>query len=161
MEYPAASRFVTAVGGTSLRTSSTARGWAETAWNGAGSGCSAFEPKPTWQHDTGCARRTVADVSAVADPATGVAVFDSFNVGGFLVFGGTSVSSPIVASVYALVGRPAAGSVPASLAYSHTTSLFDVTSGSNGSCGGSYLCTAKVGYDGPTGLGTPNGLGAF
>ena len=161
VEYPAASRFVTAVGGTSLRTSSTARGWAETAWNGAGSGCSAFEPKPTWQHDTGCARRTVADVSAVADPATGVAVFDSFNVGGFLVFGGTSVSSPIIASVYALVGRPAAGSVPASLAYSHTTSLFDVTSGSNGSCGGSYLCTAKAGYDGPTGLGTPNGLGAF
>jgi len=161
VEYPAASRFVTAVGGTHLVTSATTRGWTETAWNGAGSGCSAFEAKPTWQHDTGCARRTVADVSAVADPATGVAVYDTYNVGGWLVFGGTSVSSPIIASVYALAGRPAAGSVPASLAYSHTGSLFDVTSGSNGSCGGSYLCTARAGYDGPTGLGTPNGLGAF
>ncbi|MFC0436806.1 S53 family peptidase [Kutzneria buriramensis] len=161
VEYPAASRFVTAVGGTSLRTASTARGWSETAWSGAGSGCSRFEAKPTWQHDTGCARRTVADVSAVADPATGVAVNDTFNESGFLVFGGTSVSSPIIASVYALAGRPAAGSTPASLAYSHTGSLFDVTSGSNGSCGGTYLCTAKAGYDGPTGLGTPNGLGAF
>jgi subtilase family serine protease len=161
VEYPAASRFVTAVGGTSLRTSSTARGWSETAWSGAGSGCSAFEAKPTWQHDTGCARRTVADVSAVADPATGVAVFDTFGAGGFLVFGGTSVSSPIIASVYALAGRPAAGSTPSSLPYAHPGSLFDVTSGSNGSCGGSYLCTARAGYDGPTGLGTPNGLGAF
>jgi subtilase family serine protease len=161
VEYPAASRFVTAVGGTSLRTSATTRGWTETAWNGAGSGCSQFEAKPTWQHDTGCARRTVADVSAVADPATGVAVYDTYNVGGWLVFGGTSVAAPVIAGVYALAGRPAAGSNPASLAYSHTASLFDVTSGSNGSCGGSYLCTAKAGYDGPTGLGTPNGTGAF
>ncbi|MFI9382553.1 peptidase S8 [Kutzneria sp. NPDC052558] len=161
VEYPAASRFVTAVGGTHLTAGGGARGWTETAWSGAGSGCSAFEAKPTWQHDTGCARRTVADVSAVADPATGVAVYDTYNVGGWLVFGGTSVSSPIIASVYALAGRPAAGSVPASLAYAHPTSLFDVTSGSNGSCGGSYLCTARAGYDGPTGLGTPNGLGAF
>ncbi|MBB5888938.1 S8 family serine peptidase [Kutzneria kofuensis] len=161
VEYPAASRYVTAVGGTSLRTASTARGWSETVWSGAGSGCSRYETKPSWQHDTGCTRRTVADVSAVADPATGVAVYDTYGVGGWLVFGGTSVSSPIVAGVYALAGRPAAGSVPASLAYSHTGSLFDVTSGSNGSCSGSYLCTAKASYDGPTGLGTPNGLGAF
>ena len=54
-------------------------------------------------------------------------------------------------------GPRSGGSYP----YSHTSSLFDVTSGSNGSCGGSYLCTAGVGYDGPTGLGTPNGTGAF
>jgi hypothetical protein len=62
--------------------------------------------------------------------------------------------------VYALAGNTAtvtAGSFP----YSHTGSLFDVTSGSNGSCGGTYLCTAGTGYDGPTGLGTPNGTGAF
>jgi hypothetical protein len=45
--------------------------------------------------------------------------------------------------------------------YAHRGALFDVRSGSNGSCAGSYLCTAKIGYDGPTGLGTPNGLGAF
>src|SRR5204863_4686228 len=88
-------------------------------------------------------------------------VYDTYNVGGWLVFGGTSVAAPVIAGVYALAGRPAAGSYPASLAYSHTGSLFDVTSGSNGSCGGSYLCTAKAGYDGPTGLGTPNGVRAF
>ncbi|MBB5888939.1 S53 family peptidase [Kutzneria kofuensis] len=161
VEYPAASRYVTAVGGTSLRTSSTTRGWTETAWNGAGSGCSAYEAKPSWQHDTSCTRRTVADVSAVADPATGVAVYDTYGESGWLVFGGTSVASPIVAAVYALAGNFSGTSVPASLAYSHTSSLFDVTSGSNGSCGGTYLCTAKTGYDGPTGLGSPNGTGAF
>jgi subtilase family serine protease len=161
VEYPAASRYVTAVGGTSLTASSNSRGWTETAWSGAGSGCSAYEAKPTWQQDTGCGRRTVADVSAVADPNTGVAVYDTYGTSGWLVFGGTSVASPIIASVYALAGKPAAGSVPASLAYSHTSSLFDVASGSNGSCAGSYLCTAKAGYDGPTGLGTPNGTAAF
>ncbi|WP_232240689.1 S53 family peptidase [Kutzneria sp. 744] len=159
VEYPAASRYVTAVGGTHLTAGGGTRGWTETAWSGAGSGCSAYEPKPTWQKDTSCSRRTVADVSAVADPATGVAVYDSYGESGWLVFGGTSVASPIVASVYALSGN--VSGVPASLAYSHTGSLFDVTSGSNGSCGGTYLCTAKTGYDGPTGLGTPNGTGAF
>ncbi len=159
-QFPAASQFVTAVGGTSLTRASNTRGWTETAWSGAGSGCSGFETKPSWQKDTGCSRRTIADVSAVADPNTGVSVFDSFNESGWLVFGGTSVSSPIIASVYGLAGNASSvnfGSFP----YSHTSSLFDVTSGSNGSCGGSYLCTAKAGYDGPTGLGTPNGTGAF
>ena len=77
--YPAASKYVTAVGGTSLTTASNARGWTETAWSGAGSGCSAYDAKPTWQTDTGCARRTIADVSAVADPNTGVAVYDTAN----------------------------------------------------------------------------------
>ena len=108
-------------------------------------------------------RRTVADVSAIADPATGVAVYDSYGSSGganWYVFGGTSVAAPIVAGVYALAGNVSSISY-GSYAYSHTASLFDATSGSNGSCGGSYLCTAKVGYDGPTGLGTPNGLGAF
>jgi len=102
----------------------------------------------------------VADDSAVADAATGVAVYDSYQQGGWLVFGGTSVASPIVAGVYALAGNTAtttAGSYP----YSHTGSLFDVRSGSNGSCGGLYLCTGVAGFDGPTGLGTPNGTGAF
>src|SRR5439155_20866854 len=112
------------------------------------------------QLDGRCGRRAVADVSAVADPATGVAVFD-LNSGGWVVFGGTSVSSPLIAGVYALAenapGTLDAGSEP----YLHPGNLFDVTSGSNGSCGGSYLCTAKPGYDGPTGLGTPNGIAAF
>jgi len=157
VEFPAASRYVTAVGGTSLVADASARGWSETAWSGAGSGCSAYVPKPSWQTDSGCARRTVADVSAVADPNTGVAVYDSFayhGSSGWMVFGGTSVASPVVAAFDALIG-----SAPATRSYPYdNVSLFnDVTSGSNGSCGGSYLCTAKVGYDGPTGVGTPMG----
>ena len=161
VEFPASSPWVTAVGGTSLKTASNARGWTETAWSGAGSGCSAVESKPSFQTDSGCARRTVADVSAVADPNTGVAVYDSFGSGGWTVFGGTSVSSPIVASVYALASPPAAGAFPNSYPYANPSALFDVTSGANGSCGSSYLCTAGAGYDGPTGLGTPNGVAAF
>jgi subtilase family serine protease len=163
VEYPASSAYVTAVGGTSLSRASNARGWSETVWNGAGSGCSAYNAKPTWQTDNGCANRTVADVSADADPNTGVAVYDSTSYQGrkgWLVFGGTSVASPIIASVYALAGNASTvdyGGFP----YSHASSLYDVTSGSNGSCGGSYLCTGTTGYDGPTGLGTPNGTGAF
>src|SRR5437763_5614672 len=157
VSYPAASRFLTAVGGTSLTRNSSSRGWNETAWSGAGSGCSRYDAKPSWQTDSGCSRRTVSDVSAVADPATGVAVLYA---GLWLTVGGTSASSPIIASVYALAGNASsvnAGSYP----YSHTTGLFDVTSGSNGSCSPSYLCHGQAGYDGPTGLGTPNGVSGF
>lgn len=163
VEYPAASRYVTAVGGTSLTRASNTRGWSETAWSGAGSGCSAFDPKPSWQTDAGCSNRSVADVAAVADPNTGVSVYDSYSYqgqSGWLVFGGTSVASPITASVYALAGN-AANVTYGSYPYSHTSSLNDVTSGSNGSCGTYLLCNAQAGYDGPTGLGTPNGTGAF
>ena len=164
VEYPAASPYVTAVGGTSLaRASSTARGFTEKAWSGAGSGCSVYEFKPAFQSDTGCARRTVADVSAVADPSTGVAVYDSLayqGASGWMVFGGTSVSAPLVASVYALAGNGASIG-DAGHAYANAASLFDVRSGSNGSCSPAYLCTARAGFDGPTGLGTPNGVGAF
>ncbi|MGV9886806.1 S53 family peptidase [Streptomyces sp. NPDC003395] len=162
VEYPAASKYVTAVGGTSLTTSSTTRGWTDTVWSGAGSGCSSYDAKPSWQKDTGCANRTVADVSAVADPNTGVAVYDTYSQGtGWMVFGGTSASAPLIAATYALAGAPSSGSTPASFPYAHTSALYDVTSGSNGSCGGSYLCTATTGYDGPSGLGVPDGTAAF
>jgi subtilase family serine protease len=177
VEWPASSQYVTAVGGTTLNTASNARGWTETVWSGAGSGCSAYEPKPSWQHDTGCSRRTVGDVAAVADPNTGLGVYDTYNscgggslcdsllslglaqgLDGWAQVGGTSLSSPLIASVYALAGNSVtAGSYP----YAHSGSLNDVTSGSNGSCGGTYLCTGTAGYDGPTGLGTPNGTGSF
>ncbi|QLJ05846.1 S53 family peptidase [Streptomyces sp. NEAU-sy36] len=168
-EYPAASQYVTSVGGTALNKASTTRGWSETVWNtssteGTGSGCSAYDAKPSWQTDTGCAKRTIADVSAVADPATGVSVYDSYGVtAGWYTFGGTSASSPIIASVYALAGTPSSGSYPAKFPYAKagTTALNDVTSGSNGSCSTSYLCTARSGYDGPTGWGTPAGVSAF
>ena len=160
VEFPASSPHVTAVGGTSLVRSSNSRGWSETAWSGAGSGCSALYAKPTWQTDSGCARRTVADVSAVADPNTGVAVFGPANsrTSAWLVFGGTSVAAPLIAGIYGVNGTAVNhGNDP----YRHLSSINDVTSGSNGSCGGSYLCTAKVGFDGPTGLGTPKGMAAF
>ncbi|MER8187775.1 putative Ig domain-containing protein [Kitasatospora sp. NPDC094015] len=166
-EYPAASQYVTAVGGTSLNRASNTRGWSEKVWgtssggDGAGSGCSAYDAKPSWQKDTGCAKRTVADVSAVADPATGVAVYQTYGGSGWNVYGGTSASAPIIAAVYALAGTPAAGTSPASYPYAHTSALNDVTSGANGSCSPSYLCTAATGYDGPTGLGTPNGTAGF
>lgn len=137
-------------------------------WSGAGSGCSTYVAKPSWQHDPACSRRTVADVAAVADPNTGVAIYDSYgSTGGanWYVFGGTSVAAPIVAGVYALSGNTAG--VPAALAYSNAASLFDVTTGSNGRCvkgrttSGAYLCTGVAGYGGPTGNGTPNGTAAF
>ncbi|HEU0027671.1 MAG TPA: hypothetical protein VFQ25_11195 [Ktedonobacterales bacterium] len=110
-----------------------------------------------------CSRRAVADVSAVADPYTGVDVYESYSyqgLSGWLVFGGTSVSAPIIGSVHALAGNTGSvnyGSYP----NSHTSALNDVTSGSNGTCGDSDLCTAGSGWDGPTGLGAPNGTGAF
>jgi len=160
VQFPASSPHVVAVGGTSLTISGDPRGWSETVWSGAGSGCSTVYAKPSWQTDTGCARRTVGDVSAVADPNTGVAVYGPVNPhnSGWLVFGGTSVAAPLIAGVYGVNGGSVNyGSDP----YAHTSQLFDVTSGSNGNCGGSYLCTFKVGYDGPSGLGTPNGSTAF
>ena len=161
VEYPAASPYVVAVGGTSLVAAPNARGWSETTWAGTGSGCSAYEPKPAWQHDAGCPNRTVGDVSAVADPNTGVAVYSAaVGVGGWAIFGGTSASAPIVAAAYALAAAPVAGTYPAGYPYVRG-GLNDVTSGSNGACGGTYLCVAKAGYDGPTGLGTPNGTAPF
>jgi len=165
-EYPATSQYVTAVGGTALSTSSNSRGWTESVWKtssteGTGSGCSAYDPKPSWQTDTGCSKRMEADVSAVADPATGVAVYDTYGGSGWAVYGGTSASSPIIAGVYALAGTPGSSDYPAKYPYSHTGNLYDVTSGNNGSCSPSYFCTAATGYDGPTGWGTPNGTTAF
>jgi hypothetical protein len=164
VEFPAASSYTIAVGGTSLNqsTNSGSRSASETAWSGTGSGCSVYASKPAWQHDDGCAQRTVADVAAVADPSTGVWVFDSTANGGqsgWLIFGGTSVASPIVASVYALTANHAVQS--ASGLYESGLSLFDITAGSDGACGGTYLCTGVAGYDGPTGNGSPNGTSAF
>jgi subtilase family serine protease len=151
--YPAESAYVTSVGGTSLtQDTTTTRGWSETAWNAAGSGCSSWVAKPSFQTDTGCANRMVADISAVADPNTGVAVYDTTS-GGWTVVGGTSVSSPLVASIFAVTGHTTETNA---YSYSHTSNFYDVTSGSNGTCSPAYECTAGAGYDGPTGNGTPN-----
>jgi hypothetical protein len=176
VQWPASSPYVTSVGGTTLRRAANVRGWTETAWGGAGSGCSRFETKPSWQADTGCTNRMVADVSVVADPATGLGVYDTFNscpfallcdamirsgaakgLNGWAQVGGTSLGAPIVAAVYALAGNHR----KAAYLYDHRSALNDVRSGSNGTCPVRYFCTAGAGYDGPTGLGTPRGTGAF
>jgi subtilase family serine protease len=163
VESPASYTHVIAVGGTHLVRASNTRGWTETAWSGAGSGCSTKNAKPSWQTSvTQCSGKANADVSAVADPNTGVAVYDSYayqGLSGWLVFGGTSVASPIIASVYALSGNTAG--YPAQYTWGNTGGLNDVTSGSNGSCSPSIWCTSGTGWDGPTGLGTPNGTSSF
>jgi subtilase family serine protease len=160
VEAPASFTHVVAVGGTSLRRSGSS--WTETAWSGAGSGCSTHNAKPSWQSTACGSQKANADVSAVADPNTGVAVYDSTayqGLSGWLVFGGTSASSPIIASLYAQAGN--FGTYAGQFTWGHTASLNDVTSGSNGTCSTAVLCNAGTGWDGPTGLGTPNGLGAF
>jgi hypothetical protein len=177
-QYPAVSPYVTSVGGTSLV--GTIGSWTQSAWSLSGAGCSELEPKPSWQNrdDTspgGCLNRTENDVSADADPSTGVAVYDSVSdpeLGGapdWLSVGGTSVATPIVAATYGLAGiqagRPGRarmpGTVPAAYPYQAAGGLTDVTAGADGSCDRTYLCTAGKGFDGPTGLGTPAGTAAF
>jgi subtilase family serine protease len=160
VQFPADLPNVIAVGGTSVYRANNARGWTESAWSGTGSGCSRYVSKPSWQKDRGCPGRTVADISAVADPATGVAIYNTYqSFGTWFIAGGTSVSAPIIAGIYALAGN--ATQVTGSDLYNHAQDLNDVTAGSNGTCAIRYLCTAGSGYDGPTGLGTPDGIRAF
>jgi len=159
-DYPGTSQFVTAVGGTKLaRATSTARGWTEAAWStgwffggGGGSACSLSVPKPAWQTNSACAFRASADVAAVGDPSTGVAVYNAKN-GGWSSIGGTSAASPFVAGVYALTGH---GADELGFAYAHGDAYYDLVKGSNGNCG-NLLCNAGAGWDGPTGMGSPNG----
>jgi subtilase family serine protease len=160
--YPASSHYVTAVGGTSLKMSGNTR-VSEQVWSGAGSGCSTYNTAvaPT-SVNTGCAKRAMADVSAAADPNTGgLSVYapTSPKSSSWSQYGGTSESSPIIASVYALAGGNYANTSVYNLA--STSNLHDITIGSNGSCPTSQWCNAVSGWDGPTGLGTPNGTGAF
>jgi hypothetical protein len=162
VSYPASGKGVTAVGGTTLVRDTSPRGWSETAWSGAGSGCSGSVTAPAFQagSSTGCSKRAEADVAAVADPQSGVAVYQTYGASGWSVYGGTSAAAPIIAAVYALAGNPGSADSANSYPYAHRSGLNDVTSGSNGTCG-APLCTAGAGYDGPTGLGTPIGTSAF
>jgi subtilase family serine protease len=161
--YPAALPGVTAAGGTTLATSTTgapsARGFSESAWSlsggwGGGSGCDVHVHKPSYQTDTGCTGRSYSDVSADANPATGLIVLDSGN-GGWLLLGGTSLSTPLLAGYEAVTGV----SATPQWAYSDSALLNDPTTGSTGSCAAniSYICNARVGYDGPTGAGSISG----
>jgi hypothetical protein len=185
--YPASSGLVTAVGGTYLTSSGNARGYLETTWNGTGvedpagtgTGCSSAEGKPSWQTDGGCLNRTETDVSAVADSPYGIDIYSSsgdcdlngaFDKTSDCMVWGTSASTPIITSVYALAlpSGPMANTYPASYPYlaghrGNASDFTDVTSGQVGACESAraYLCRAQAGYDGPTGWGTPNGTGGF
>lgn len=138
--YPAASPYVTAVGGTSL--SNSGGSWSESAWTYTGQGCSLYETKPDWQGENACkGKRSTVDVAAVADPQTGVSMYDS-TAGGWVVAGGTSVGAPLIAAAYALSGNPQG---PA-YSYAHPGAFHDV---------------APAGYDWATGLGSPSGVGGL
>jgi subtilase family serine protease len=157
--FPAVHGTMIAAGGTTLVHNDDGT-WSETAWFAAGSGCSAWVDKPAWQHDDHCLMRTVADVAAVAD---NFAVYDTYGLGadnGWIVVGGTSISSPLLAGMIGLAGN-AADLDSARYIYEHSSGLADVVGGSNGYCGEDYLCTGVEGYDGPTGLGTPRGTSAL
>ena len=159
-DFPAALPDVTAAGGTTLEPASasgvaSAREFTESAWSDAGSGCNLGASKPAWQTDSGCTGRSYADISADADPDTGMQVYDSDD-GGWVVVGGTSEASPLIAAYYALLGSAAQGP---SWAYTNASLLNDPTTGSNGACAASisYICDAGPGYDGPTGVGSISG----
>ena len=173
--YPASSQFVTSVGGTSL--SYNGSDWTSTVWNdsvGATGAGSAGEPQPSWGPDRTdntasslCANRTENDVSAVASSTDGIDISDTNDAGnacnGYCDAYGTSAATPIIAAMYALAGTPAANTYPASYLYANAGDLTPVTSGSDGSCEAArqYICSAahslSSGYNGPAGLGTPNG----
>jgi hypothetical protein len=173
-EYPAASPYVIAVGGTTLTLGPSSSYGSESVWSGSGSGCSAYLSAQSWQTSdpnwalTGCgSKRGIADVAADANPNTGASVYDTTTYkgqSGWYTVGGTSLSAPLIAAVFALAGGSSAD-YPAADPYAHQAdsppSLHDVTSGTNGSCGGTTMCKGAVGYDGPTGVGTPNGIAAF
>jgi N-acetylneuraminic acid mutarotase len=166
--YPATSPDVTSVGGTLLTADSgTARGWDESVWNdedgATGSGCSADEPQPSFQQGlaTDCPdNRADNDISADAAPASGLGIYNSEALGGWSQYGGTSLSSPLVAAMFALAGKPTPGTYPVTYPYADPSALNDVTSGNDGDCG-NVLCQAGPGWDGPTGLGTPDGVRAL
>ena len=166
---PAVLNTVVSVGGTHLTLAGNGSYGSETVWSGSGSGCSLFSTARSWQTSLsgyaaiGCgSNRGMNDVAAVADPATGAAVYDTYGYGGWIVVGGTSLSAPLIAATYALAGNASTWAYPSQSVYAAPSSSFnDVTSGTNGSCSPAPKCTAGVGFDLPTGVGTPRGLGGF
>ena len=177
--YPADLNTVVAVGGTNLQLGAGNTYGSESTWNNSatsatGSGCDDASPARAWQTAVstwaaiGCGSlRGMNDVSADADPSTGAAVYDSASARGWIQVGGTSLAAPLIAGVYGLAANSSTVSYPASLPYAHPTSLHDVTSGNNlpGAsgfpCAATLQCTAGLGYDLPTGLGTPKGVAGF
>jgi len=182
-EIPCSWSTIVCVGGTRLTHKNHT--WSEVVWNdearsacngpcgATGSGCSRIVPKPAWQHDTGCRMRSSVDVSAVASVFTPLAVYNSnFKALGYPSpwggVGGTSLSAPLIAAIFALAGNVPSRHAAMELWQKHT-SLRDVVKGTNvfvpvtGPCASSvrYICVAGAGYDGATGWGTPIGTKDF
>ncbi|MGC2405343.1 MAG: S8 family serine peptidase [Candidatus Cybelea sp.] len=169
---PMAFASVVAAGGTVLSRGGGERGWSEVVWPDSGAGCAFGVTKPSWQHDPDCSSRTANDVSAVA---VGVAEYDSYAYGGWITVDGTSISSPFIAGLFGLAGNATSQNGARTFwnrKHEHRADLNHVTVGNVvGSCYASYLCVAGTrqyrtrgrprDYSGPTGWGTPNGIGAF
>jgi uncharacterized protein (TIGR03382 family) len=166
-DYPSTSAYTIAVGGTTLtKSTSTTRGWTEAAWSDGGSSCNTAITQPSWQAavvpTTACKGRAASDVAALGDPDTGVVIYDNSGIsssdgddnGEIDGIGGTSLASPLTAGIFALVGH---GNATAELPYANTAAFNDVTTGSNKKSCKTAICEAGTGWDGPTGIGTPNG----
>ncbi len=168
--YPSASPNVVSVGGTALTKNPDTRGWSEEVWGDSGGGCSAFEGKPAWQTQPGCAHRVSSDVSAVSAAQTPVSVYDSFERPEctpekaskkecWALAAGTSVAAPVVAGVEALSTSTFRKEGPEAF-YKHQGVLFDVAWGANGICTPpaeqAYLCHGEPAFDAPTGNGSPD-----
>jgi Bacterial Ig-like domain (group 2) len=157
--FPASATNVIGVGGTTLFVSGTTGvRTSETVWSGTGSGCSVYNAAPAWQSIPGnpCAgKKAVSDLSADADPNSGLAIYTTYSgITGYWVFGGTSLSSPLIAALYTTQGGYGGSTLAGQYAWAAGTPYYDVTSGSNGTCSPSVLCTAGTGWDGPTGRGS-------
>lgn len=157
-QYPAASPYVTSVGGTSLYTKSDGTYIKESAWSGSGGGLSKYEARPTYQNTFNPnPNRSIPDVAMVADPATGVLMYDS-QIGGWIIVGGTSVAAPMWAGVLADTNSGRSHTLHNAdyalyaVALNHyATDFHDITKGSSGS-----NCNARKGFDYVTGFGTPD-----
>ncbi len=156
--FPASATNVIGVGGTTLYVDTSGARSAETVWAGTGSGCSAYNAAPAWQTIPGdpCGdKKAISDLSADADPGSGLAIYTTYGgVTGYWVFGGTSLSAPLVAALYTMQGGYGGSTLAGQYAWAGATPYFDVVSGSNGSCSPAVKCTAGVGWDGPTGRGS-------
>jgi hypothetical protein len=186
-EQPCSYTYVVCVGGTHLVRAHNGRGWSETVWNdwtydacggpcgATGSGCSTKISKPSWQTDGECAHRSEADISASASLRSAVIVYNSEENGGrcpnycFWLYGGTSASTQIISAAFALAGNAGSQVGASGIWKHHSGNIYDVKTGNNldanlgVTCASTikYICTARTGFDGPTGWGSPNGVGAL